>query len=294
MEDFFQHCRERVRTQLEHWLPTGKDTPQYLHQAMRYSALGGGKYIRPIMVYASGKVLGVPDTCLDAPACAIEMIHAYSLIHDDLPAMDNDDLRRGVPTCHRAYDEATAILAGDSLQALAFYVIAHDHAMQNGDAARIRMLETLALTSGSHGMAGGQAIDLAAVGQKMTLAQLEQMHTMKTASLIRASLELGALACPDVGKQRFTALSRYGHYAGLAFQVTDDILDVATDTRVLGKPQGSDQARNKPTYPELLGLDGAKAAAQTFCGQAIDSLDCFSSEADILRDIGYYIVRRGK
>ena len=294
LEDFFAHCRKQVQQQLDYWLPAAEERPQRLHQAMRYSALGQGKYIRPIMVYASGKVLGLDEKTLDAPACAIEMIHAYSLIHDDLPAMDDDDLRRGRPTCHRVYDEATAILAGNSLQALAFDIIANDTHIIANETARIAMIKTLAVNSGSLGMAGGQVLDLQAVGQQINLTELEEIHKLKTASLIRASLELGSLSHPDTNKKWFSALSHYGHCIGLAFQVKDDILDEEAETETLGKPKGSDKARNKPTYTTLLGLDKAKTIAQKLRDEALDALSIFSSNADILRDIADYIVYRDK
>jgi len=196
--DRLADCQSRVEAALESWLPTEATQPHTLHRAMRYAVLGGGKRIRPILVYASGDAFGVNPSALDGPACAVEIIHAYSLVHDDLPAMDNDDLRRGRPTCHRAFDEATAILAGDALQALAFQILAHDPAIQVDAGQRVRMIETLARAGGSRGMAGGQAIDLEAVGKDLDLAELENMHTHKTGALIRASVELGALSMGGV------------------------------------------------------------------------------------------------
>ena len=261
---------------------------------MRYSVLSEGKRIRPVLVYASGQALGVDLSALDAPACAVEMIHAYSLIHDDLPAMDDDDLRRGRPTCHKAFDEATAILAGDALQALAFAVLAKDKHLVIDDTQRIKMIDILALASGSEGMAGGQAIDLSSVGKALDLEQLQDMHSRKTGALIRASVELGALAAPGLAESQFNQLSAYAHCIGLAFQIQDDILDIESDTETLGKPQGSDQARNKPTYPNLLGLDGAKQAALKMHEQALDNLSAFDHRADTLRDIADYIIQRNK
>jgi farnesyl diphosphate synthase len=259
---------------------------------MRYAILGAGKRIRPILVYASGEACAVPATALDGPAVAVEMIHGYSLIHDDLPAMDDDDLRRGRPTCHKAFDEATAILAGDALQALAFHVLAHDSGIAVGAAQRVRMIDTLALASGSLGMAGGQAIDLAAVGRSLELAELENMHRHKTGALISACVELGALCSDSPDERTLGRLSVYAQRIGLAFQIQDDILDVESDTETLGKRQGSDIAHNKPTYPRLLGLDGAKAAAQRMHTEALEAIRDFDNRADGLRWVADYIVRR--
>ncbi len=285
--------QDRIEIALAAWLPEPTVVPETLHNAMRYAVLGGGKRIRPVLVYAAGDAFAVPLAVLDAPACAVEMIHAYSLIHDDLPAMDNDDLRRGKPTCHRAFDEATAILAGDALQALAFAALAGDPALSVNAAVRVRMINTLALASGSRGMAGGQAIDLAAVGRDLTVAQLENMHVHKTGALIRASVQLGALCHGGLTDSEFEHLSRYAHCIGLAFQIKDDILDVEVDTATLGKPQGSDAAQNKPTYPKLLGMDGAKQAAQRMHDEALAELRGFGPAADSLRWIADYIISRG-
>ena len=286
--------QSRVEKALEKWLPESSIQPNYLHDAMRYAVLGQGKRIRPVLVYSSGTAFGVNLEELDGPASAVEIIHAYSLIHDDLPAMDDDDLRRGKPTCHVAYNEATAILAGDALQALAFHVLAHDENIRVNAEQRIKMIDILALASGSRGMAGGQAIDLEAVGKKLNITELENMHIHKTGALIRASVELGALSCPAVNDEQFDCVSHYAKCIGLAFQVQDDILDIESDTETLGKPQGSDQARNKPTYPELLGLKGAKEVARNLHDEAIASLQGFDEKADMLRLIADYIVNREK
>jgi geranylgeranyl pyrophosphate synthase len=293
--DFSQYlrdCQARIETALESWLPPVDAEPCRLHEAMRYAVLGNGKRIRPLLVFAAGDAFGVARPALDGPACAVEMIHAYSLVHDDLPAMDDDDLRRGRPTCHRAFDEATAILAGDALQALAFHVLAEDPGICVQPSQRIRMIDTLAVASGSLGMAGGQAIDLGAVGKSLDLAQLENMHLHKTGALIRASVELGALSRDDVEAEALERLSTYAHCIGLAFQIQDDILDIESDTETLGKPQGSDLAQDKPTYPRLLGLDGAKAAARTMHEQAISALSAFDGRADALRALADYIINR--
>lgn len=282
----------RVEAALERWLPGPDVEPVNLHRAMRYSVLGGGKRVRPVLVYASGQTFGVPLDALDGLAAAVEMIHAYSLIHDDLPAMDNDDLRRGKPTCHRAFDEATAILAGDALQALPFHVIAHDPAIRVDPLRRIRMIDTLAITSGSLGMAGGQAIDLAAVGRSLTHEQIENMHHHKTGMLIRASVQLGALSCEALPQEQFDAVCEFARHIGLAFQVQDDILDVEADTATLGKPQGSDMLKNKPTYPGILGMEAAKRIAIELHGEAVQALDGLQRDTTLLREIADYIVCR--
>jgi len=297
MSDFperLQVYQESVEAALDHWLPKASIQPEKLHEAMRYSVLSEGKRIRPVLVYATGEAFGVDLKALDGPASAVEIIHAYSLIHDDLPSMDDDDLRRGRPTCHKKYDEATAILAGDALQALSFHILAHDPMIQVNDQQRLAMINSLAIASGSRGMAGGQAIDLAAVGQSLNIAELENMHIHKTGALIRASAELGALSVENVDATLFSRISQYAKCIGLAFQIKDDILDIESDTETLGKPQGSDVARNKPTYPELLGLDGAKQAADDLHSKAIQSLDVFDKQADTLRAIADYIVKRNK
>lgn len=277
---------------LDQRLPAADLHPGDLHQAMRYAVLGGGKRIRPVLVYLTGAAVGAVPETLDGPACAVEFIHAYSLIHDDLPAMDDDDLRHGQPTCHKTFGEALAILAGDALQALAFQVLSQDLTMIAAPAIRLRMLGVLAQAAGSRGMAGGQAIDLAAVGRELTLTELENMHIHKTGALIRAGVLLGALSQPEVEP---TVLERLDHYAkciGLAFQIRDDILDVIGDTATLGKPQGSDRALDKPTYPTLLGLDGAREHARVLHEEALASLQPLGDEAEPLRWISSYIVER--
>jgi geranylgeranyl pyrophosphate synthase len=287
-----QSAQTRVDDALDHWLPSASTHPARLHEAMRYAVLGSGKRIRPILVYATGDALGLPNSVLDGPACAVELVHAYSLVHDDLPCMDDDDLRRGRPTCHRAFDEATALLAGDSLQTLAFYILAHDGAMWADADARLQMIETVALASGSRGMAGGQAIDLAAVGQELDLVELEDMHIHKTGALIRASVKLGALSKPGLAPEVLDRLDHYAKCIGLAFQIRDDILDEEGNVETLGKTPGADRARNKPTYPALLGLDGARTRAQELHEEAIASLALLDHRADALRQISEYIVTR--
>ena len=291
---FVEDYQTRTEAALDRWLPKSDVQPTRLHEAMRYATLGGGKRIRPILVYASGNCVGAPTTALDAPAVAVEFIHAYSLIHDDLPAMDNDDLRRGQPTCHKAFDDATAILAGDALQALAFETLATDrHIIVSAD-QRVRMISTLTDASGSLGMAGGQALDLAAVGRDLSLADLERMHLHKTGALIRASVRLGALSLPDIEEAPLERLDRYARNIGLAFQVRDDILDIEGDTDIIGKPQGSDLERNKPTYPYLLGMAGAKKAADDLNREALAAIESFDAGADPLRWLANHIVNRNK
>lgn len=284
----------RTEKALQHWLPAASVNPNQLHEAMRYTSLDGGKRVRPLLVYLTGQMLGVAPAALDGPACALELIHVYSLIHDDLPAMDNDELRRGKPTCHIQFDEATAILAGDALQSLAFYILAHDPAISADASSRLKMVETLALASGSRGMAGGQAMDLAAEGaaQSMNLVDLENMHIHKTGALIRASVRLGALSQPGIDTPHMDKLDHFANCMGLAFQIRDDILDVEGDTEILGKPQGSDQARNKATYPALLGMDEAKRRADELHQEAIDSLVQWGEAAQPLRDLADYIIHR--
>ena len=285
---------QRVDHHLNLWLPEPAGSEARLQEAMRYSVIGGGgKRIRPVLVYAAGEALNIELDQLDACACAVEIIHAYSLIHDDLPAMDDDDLRRGRPTCHKAFDDATAILAGDALQAFAFEVLASDSALQTSAENKIAMIKLLAEASGSMGMAGGQAIDLAAVGQSLSLDELENMHLLKTGALIKASVLLGAMCSPDIQPEKLAALNTYAQCVGLAFQIHDDVLDVTADTATLGKPQGSDQQQNKPTYPALLGLEGATQRALNLHNRAINALQGFDESANILRQLSAYIVERG-
>jgi farnesyl diphosphate synthase len=238
--------------------------------------------------------VGAELEALDAPAVAVELIHAYSLVHDDLPAMDNDDLRRGRPTCHRVFGEAMAILAGDALQAHALHVITQASAGGLTAAQRLAMIDALAGASGSLGMAGGQALDLAAVGRRITLEELESMHLHKTGALIRASVRLGALASASVTEVTLARLDDYARCIGLAFQVQDDILDIEGATETIGKPQGSDAARNKPTYPNLLGLEGAKAVAERLYKDAIGAIEILGAQGENLRAMADYIVRRDR
>ncbi len=292
LKEYLSLSQARVEKALDDRLPSDQLLPQKLHQAMRYSVLNGGKRMRPMLTYCTGKALGMSLDALDGPACAVELIHVYSLIHDDLPAMDDDDLRRGKPTCHVAYDEATAILAGDGLQALAFEVLAKDPTIIATAEGRLKMIIALARASGSQGMVGGQAIDLQSVGTLLNLPELENMHIHKTGALIRASVNLATLAKGDVDAEVATRLDHYAKCIGLSFQVKDDILDEESDTATLGKTQGKDKDNDKPTYPALLGLAGAKQKAQELHEKALESLSGFGAEADLLRDLSLYIIQR--
>ena len=282
----------RVDGVLDRLLPAADAPPTALHEAMRYSVLGGGTRIRPLLAYAACAALGGREDDADPCAAAVEIIHAYSLIHDDLPAMDDDDLRRGRPTCHIAFDEATAILAGDALQALAFEVLAQSPQARRDAGAGLESIRCLAIACGSQGMAGGQAFDLAAVGRRLDAAGLERMHVHKTGALIRASVRLGALAAGCTDPHALGALERFGHLAGLAFQIRDDILDIEGDTAVIGKTQGADQARDKPTYPSILGLEPARALAAQLRAQSLAALDGVAAPDSALADLGRYAVDR--
>jgi farnesyl diphosphate synthase len=264
--------QRRVEAELDRWLPPDTELPQRLHAAQRYSVLGPGKRIRPALVYATAETLGVPLSNVDAPACAVELIHAYSLVHDDLPAMDDDDLRRGRPTCHRAFDEATAILAGDSLQVLAFKILASHPGGPADPSRRVRLIDLLADASGTAGMAGGQALDLGAEGTALTLPEVERIHSLKTGALIRASVMMAAHCAEDLDVARLASLASFGTAVGLAFQVQDDILDVEGDAALTGRPTGSDEARGMPTYPAVAGLPAARARVAALHEQAASLL----------------------
>ncbi len=267
-------------------------TDPRLLDAMQYSLLLGGKRLRPFLVYSVGRMLGAELTDLDGPAAAIECLHTYSLIHDDLPAMDDDDLRRGKPTCHKAFDEATAILAGDALQTLAFDILAH-HPYQHVDTSRqLQLLRELARQSGYHGMCGGQAIDLAHTNKTMTLAALEHMHQLKTGALIQCAVKLGWLCSKDEKPEHLNALQSYASAIGLAFQVQDDILDIEGDTATLGKPQGSDLEANKVTYPALMGLEPARKKAEELVVQAQQALQTLPYDTTELAALASYVIAR--
>ena len=289
-ESFLETARARVDAELERRIEADGHPSDRLQQAMRYGVLGGGKRIRPALCLAAAASVGEPTENALVPACALELIHAYSLIHDDLPAMDNDELRRGRPTAHIAFDEATAILAGDALQAMAFDWLAAAPGLN--DTVRLSMVRELARASGHRGMVGGQAIDLASVGKALSITELETMHRHKTGALIEASVRMGAMTAAQITEQQLADLGQYARALGLAFQVQDDLLDVEGDTSVIGKPQGSDVARGKPTFPALLGIQGARDHLAQQKKLAHDSLAGFGSEADPLRAIADYVVAR--
>lgn len=290
-EQTLTNYQTEINNALLRYLPAKTEIPHRLHEAMHYVTFNGGKRIRPVLLYAAGEALGAPLSNLHRPAAAVEMIHAYSLVHDDLPAMDDDDLRRGKPTCHKAFDEATAILTGDALLTLAFDVLSHE--ISPNAEKQLKMISLLAKASGNLGMVGGQAIDLDSVGVTLNLEQLKQMHAKKTGALIEVSVQLGAYAA-DATTEQIDTLASYAKAIGLAFQVRDDILDVEGDTAVIGKSQGADIARNKPTYPALLGMNGAKETATRLHDEAMEALSIFDEKADTLRQISAYIVKRNK
>ena len=288
VEATFARWRDRIESQLDASLPSPSDAPRGLHQAMRYAVLGGGKRMRPLLVYAGGRIFGADENALDAPAMAVELIHAYSLVHDDLPAMDDDALRRGRPTTHIAFDEATAILAGDALQTRAFGLIADAPLPAS---LRVACLQTLAHASGAAGMCGGQALDIDATGHQQPLQALERMHALKTGALIRAAVRMGAL-CGQAPAADLATLDTVASALGLAFQVRDDILDVEANSEQLGKTAGKDEAQAKSTFPALLGMDGAKAHLRTLSEQMFDGLAGYGEPADALRALAKLAVER--
>jgi geranylgeranyl diphosphate synthase type II len=292
IERYQDICQARVNEALGTLFDAPAAQLERLYEAMRYSVMTGGKRVRPLLVYASCEAFGASAEQANGAACAVELIHAYSLVHDDLPAMDDDDLRRGLPTTHKAFDEACAILAGDGLQSMAFSALVDPRLSPQTDATRLEMVRTLAQAAGPAGMVGGQAIDLGSVGLKLDQHALAFMHRHKTGALIEASVRLGALASGRAEKDELKALQVYAQAIGLAFQVQDDILDVESDTATLGKRQGADIARDKPTYPALLGLEAAKAYALELRDQALHALRPFDAAAEPLRDLARYIVDR--
>ena len=282
--------QSRFEDTLKRLLPQVEVAPQRLHAAMRYSVLEGGKRVRPLLAFAAGELGGAPAGRVEIAAAAVELIHAYSLVHDDMPCMDDDVLRRGKPTCHVEYDEATALLVGDALQSLAFQLLS-EHRLSDDASRQLQMVKLLAVASGSRGMAGGQAIDLASVGKQLTLPELEQMHIHKTGALIRASILLGA-HCGNLDQAQLDKLDRYGKCIGLAFQVVDDVLDSEADTATLGKTAGKDADNDKPTYVTLLGVQAAKEMAAELHGDALDTLVEFGAAAQRLRELADFIVKR--
>lgn len=292
-----QACVEQANDALRRFIDPlpFQNTP--LVEAMQYGALLGGKRLRPFLVYATGRMFGVSQQTLDAPAAAVECIHAYSLMHDDLPAMDDDDLRRGLPTCHIKFGEANAILAGDALQTLAFSILAEAPMADVAAEDRLAMVATLANASGVAGMCGGQALDLAAENEQVSLEGLEQIHRHKTGALICAAVKMGALSAGQRGRVALPLLERYAQCVGLAFQVQDDILDVVGDTATLGKRQGADQQLGKSTYPALLGLEQARTKARDLIDdarQALSLLSAQSLDTTALEALANYIIQRDK
>ena len=288
--DWMKQVQQQVEVDLAEFLPPASKKPAKLHEAMRYTTLGGGKRVRPLLVHAAGALFDADERTLARAACAVEMIHVYSLVHDDMPCMDDDALRRGKPTVHVAYDEATALLVGDALQAQAFDVLAGADTVP--PARLVAMLRTLASAAGAAGMCGGQAIDLDSVGVQLTLEQLEQMHQLKTGALLRASVLLGALAGAELDADTMKALDRYARAIGLAFQVVDDVLDATADSATLGKTAGKDAAANKPTYVSILGLEPSKALAEQLRCDAHAALEGFGPAAQRLRELADLIVQR--
>jgi geranylgeranyl diphosphate synthase type II len=282
----------RMEQALASRLPGADEVPTRLHEAMRYSVLGGGKRIRPALVFATGRTLGLQDAQVEAAACAIELVHVYSLVHDDLPAMDDDDLRRGRPTCHKAYDEATAVLVGDALQPLAFQLLARDPQLPADPAIRLKLIDLLAEASGTFGMAGGQAIDLSVQGQAIGISEVEQMHARKTGALIKVSVMMAAACVPTLSAALSESLARFATAIGLAFQIQDDLLDVLGDVSTLGKATGADSARAKPTYPAVIGVEASQERLHKLHREALEALVPFGAHADPLRLLAEWLLKR--
>ncbi len=290
-ENRIAYYTERVAAKLDSVLPAATLSPQQLHEAMRYAVFNGGKRVRPLLVYAAGECMQVPEQLLDAPAAAIELIHAFSLVHDDLPAMDDDDLRRGKPTLHRQYDEATAILAADALQPLAFGTLAE--MPETSPNARSRLVRIVAGACGSLGMTGGQSLDLAGEGRELSVDEIELMYAMKTGALIHASVVAATILSDNVSDERVAAIDAFGRTIGIAFQIKDDILDIEGDTEIIGKQSGADQRLNKATYPGLVGIEKAKLRCDELLESSLQKLDDFGDAAAPLRWLARFIVERG-
>jgi farnesyl diphosphate synthase len=290
-ENRIAHYNERVAEKLDAVLPPADQAPKRLHDAMRYAVFNGGKRVRPLLVYAAGECLGVNEQVLDAPAAALELIHAFSLVHDDLPAMDDDDLRRGKPTLHRQFDEATAILAADALQPLAFRVLADLNDVAPG--TRTKLVKLVADACGSIGMTGGQSMDLAAEGQSLTTEEIETMYALKTGALIHAAVVSASCLSETLSSDQESAIDAFGRTIGVAFQIKDDILDVEGDTEVIGKQAGADERLGKATYPGLFGIGQARQRCSSLLQSALEQLDDFGADAEPLRWLARYIVDRG-
>jgi geranylgeranyl pyrophosphate synthase len=290
-ESRIAHFTSRVENALDAVLPAATTEPKRLHDAMRYAVFNGGKRVRPLLVYAAGECLGLREESLDAPAAAIELIHAFSLVHDDLPAMDDDDIRRGKPTLHRQFDEATAILAADAMQPLAFRVLAEVRDTPAGLSARL--VRIVADAAGSIGMTGGQSMDLAAEGQSLTAEEIEHMYALKTGALIHAAVTCAAAMAEGLSEDRVSAIDAFGRTIGIAFQIKDDILDVEGETEVIGKRAGADQRLGKATYPGLVGIAEAYARCDSLLRSALEQLDDFGDDAESLRWLARYVVERG-
>ncbi|MDE2305941.1 MAG: polyprenyl synthetase family protein [Gammaproteobacteria bacterium] len=284
--------RARMERALDARLPGADAVPSRLHEAMRYAALGGGKRVRPALVFATAATLGIDEDTVEAAACAIELVHVYSLVHDDLPAMDDDDLRRGRPTCHKAYDEATALLVGDAMQPLAFHWLATDPKLPPSPAVRLRLIDLMAQAIGTAGMAGGQAIDLQSEGRTLSIAEVDDMHARKTGAVIRASVMLAAECAPQLPPEHRASLERFAAAVGLAFQIQDDLLDVIGDVATLGKATGADRERGKPTYPALIGVEASQARMRRLHEEALSALALFGDGAAPLVNLSNWLLSR--
>jgi farnesyl diphosphate synthase len=291
-EGLLADWQARMENALAARLPAATARPSRLHAAMRYSVLGGGKRMRPALTFATARTLGLREEEVEAAACAVEFIHAYSLVHDDLPALDDDALRRGRPTCHKAFDEATAILAGDALQPLAFLVLAEDAQLPADPAIRLRLIDLLAHASGSGGMVGGQAIDLSVQGKTLEIHEVEALHALKTGALIRASVLMAAECVPTLDPALYAALATFAAAIGLAFQIQDDVLDVTGDAAMLGKAVGADRERALPTHPAILGIPASRERVKSLHAHAVAALAPFGERAAPLRSLAAWLLSR--
>lgn len=292
-DNYLTQCQNRITTFLTHILPSSQLIPKRFHEAMRYCVLNGGKRVRPLLVYATGEALGANLSALNYPASAIELIHCYSLVHDDLPAMDNDDLRRGILTCHKAFDEATAILVGDALQTLSFDILSRATGYWP-EATQLKMINLLAKASGSLGMAGGQALDLQATGNQLTIEEIKHIHQHKTGALIAAAIQLGILASPPTHTTVINALQQFAELIGLCFQIKDDILNQESSAEALGKNVGTDQANQKATFATIMSIAAAKQLLSDYYEKALSLLAPHKNQLNRLISLAEYIVMRDK